>query len=219
MEDKEYEERRRKRVKLHESREAGKILRTLDYQDHKDLASSLLLAARYQRNQTRTSPIKQGRKRVPKRQDLELETAWTAWPLPSASLTRPEPIPSSSLSEQRNASANPLHAEIEAAVLRLARSRIQQDGDPKSVSAEEHPPYHITREVTNHVISKLDNLLHALGRVKYGQITSTRVKQHIRKSGWEEVIGIAGISSCVDSEDVLRCITERCNKLFDEGTS
>ena len=216
MDDDEDDERRRKRARLQESREAEKLLQTLDYQDHRDLASYLLLAARYQKTQSKPSPTKRGRTRTPQQQSLALESTWTAWPLPSNTLTRPEPVPSSSLTEPRTTSPNPLHAQIEAAVLRLARSQIQKDGNADSVSAEEHPPYHVTREVTKHVISKVDNLLHALGRVKYGQLTSKRVKQRIPKSGWQEFVGISGISKTVASEETLKRITERCNKLFDD---
>jgi RNA polymerase I specific transcription initiation factor len=219
MDNDEYEHRRRKRRRTEELCEAQKLLQTLDYQDHRDLASHLLIAAQHQKRQPKP-PKSNKRGRPPRLQShgLVLENNWTAWPLPSRRLSRPEPIPSSSLSEQHDSAPNPLHAEIEAALLRLARTQIQKDGNPSSVSANEHPPYHLTREVTDSVISKVDHLLHALGRVKFGQITSERARVRAPKTTWEEIIGIAGLPGCVESRDTMERISERCKKLFEEDT-
>ena len=96
----------------------------------------------------------------------------------------------------------------------MARSRIQSEEG--IVSANEHPPYQVTREVTNHVVTKLDRLLHALGRIKHRQLKSERSKHRQLKSKWDEIVGIAGISECVDSPDTMKRITERCSKLFEE---
>src|SRR2546423_3373232 len=172
MDDDEGEQRRSKRRRTAEFREAQKLLQTLDYQDHRDLASHLLIAAQHQKK--KPGPKSRKRDGLPRLQNhaLMLEKSWTAWPLPSSTSLRPDPVPSSSDSEQHDGAPNPLHAEIEAALLRLARTQIQKDGNPSSVSANEHPPYHITREVRASVISKVDHLLQALGRVKFGQITS-----------------------------------------------
>lgn len=208
MDDDEDEQRRSKRRRTDEFRETKKLLQTLDYQDHRDLASHLLIAAQHQK--------KQPQSRKAPRLQLMLENGWTAWPLPSSMLPRPDPIPSSSDSEQHDRAPNPLHAEIEAALLRLARTQIQKDGNPLSVSANEHPPYHITREVRDSVISKVDYLLQALGRVKFGQITSERARQRAPKTTWEDIVGMAGLQGWAESQDTMERISERCKKLFEE---
>jgi hypothetical protein len=68
-------------------------------------------------------------------------------------------------------------------------------------------------------MDKLDRLLHSLGRIKYEHLKSKRYSSKISKSKWDEIIGIAGISECIDSEDTMKRITERCNKLFEEDIS
>ena len=218
MDDDEGEQRRSKRRRTAEFREAQKLLQTLDYQDHRDLASHLLIAAQHQKK--KPGPKSRKRDGVPRLQNhaLMLEKSWTAWPLPSSTSLRPDPVPSSSDSEQHDGAPNPLHAEIEAALLRLARTQIQKDGNPSSVSANEHPPYHITREVRASVISKVDHLLQALGRVKFGQITSERARRRAPKTTWEDIVRIAGLPGCVDSQDTMERISERCKKLFEEDT-
>jgi hypothetical protein len=203
------EERRLKKARLAEHREFDQILLTSDYQDQCDLAAHLLLAAQYKRKQGGSKKGQGGRRR---NDATAIHDTWTAWPLPSKIVPRPTPASSSSSQNQENPSSA-LHAEIEATILRIARSRIQSEGG--MVSANEHPPYQVTREVTNHVVTKLDRLLHALGRIKY-QLSSQRSKHRLLKSKWDEIVGIAAISECVDSPDTMKRITERCNKLFEE---
>jgi RNA polymerase I specific transcription initiation factor len=213
MED--IEERRQKKARLVEVREYDKILLTLDHQDQRDLAAHLLLAAQYKKNQGVSRRTKNGKSKQ-SGNTMVIQDSWTAWPLPSDIVCRPTPIPSSSMRSDN--SSNALHTEIEATILRTARSRIQAE-DPSKVSADEHPPYHITREVTNSVISKFDSLLHSLGRIKHQQLKSKRSKLRAAKSKWDEIVGIAGISECIDSEETMKHITERCNKLFGEDIS
>jgi hypothetical protein len=208
------EERRRKKARLAEYQEYDKILQTLDYQDKRDLSAHLLLTAQYKKNQPPKRPNDK-RQRVTENQDtLIIGDYWTAWPLPLTRTFRPK-VPRSSSSEIRDHSSTPLHAEIEATLLRKARIKLQSQ-NPSDVSANEHPPYHITREVTNTVIAKLDRLLHSLGRIKYQQVTSQRARIRQPPSRWDEIIGIAGISECIDSEDTMERIMQRCNKLFQE---
>ena len=212
----EVEERRRKKVRLAELQEYDKILLTLDHGDKRDLAAHLLLAAQYKKNQPLSRRTKSGKSKQP-HDALVIHDIWTAWPLLPDAVHRPNPICSSTSPKQDNASCA-LHAEIEATILRIARSRIQAE-DPSKVSADEQPPYQITREVTNHVMDKLDRLLHSLGRIKYEHLKSKRYNSKILKSKWDEIIGIAGISECVASEDTMKRITERCNILFEENIS
>lgn len=209
------EERRLKKARLAEHQEFDKILLTLDYQDQRDLAAHLLLATQYKKKQG----ISKGSKfedRQLKNDAIIIQDTWTAWPLPSKIVHRPTPASSSSSQTAENPSSA-LQAEIEATILRIARSRIQSEYG--IVSANEHPPYQVARQVTNRVVSKLDRLLHALGRIKYQQLKSERSKHRVLKSKWDEIVGIAGISECVDSPDTMKRITERCNKLFEEDIS
>lgn len=207
------EERRLKKARLAEYREFDKILLTLDCQDQRDLAAHLLLTAQTKKKQATPKRRKKGQDGRLKTDAIVIQDTWTAWPLPSKIVPHPNPASSSSSQNQENPSSA-LHAEIEATILRIARSRIQSEGG--MVSANEHPPYQVTREVTNHVVTKLDRLLHALGRIKYQQLSSQRSKHRLLKSKWDEIVGIAGISECVDSPDTMKRITERCNKLFEE---
>ena len=207
------EERRLKKARLAEHREFDKILLTLDYQDQRDLATHLLLVAQYKKKHGIPRGSKKGQDRRLKNDAIVIQDTWTAWPLPSKIVPRPTPASSSSSQYQENPSSA-LHAEIEATILRMARSRIQSEEG--MVSANEHPPYQVTREITNRVVTKLDRLLHALGRIKYQQLNSERSKHRLLKSKWDEIVGIAGISESVDSPDTMKRITERCNKLFEE---
>ena len=207
------EERRLRKVRVAEHREYDKILLTLDHQDQHDLAAHLLLAAQYKKKQHLSRRTKNGRNKQPD-DAIVIQDTWTSWPLPAGQVHRPTPFPSSSLEDQ-NHSSSALHAEIEATILRIARLRIQSE-DPSKASVNEHPPYHITREITTHVINKLDRLLHSLGRIKYQYLKSERSKHRILKSKWDEIVGIAGISECIDSEETMKRITERCNRLFEE---
>jgi hypothetical protein len=202
------EERRQKRVRAEEHREYYKILQTLDYQDQRDLASHLLLVTQYKKKQ-------QPSRRTKNQQTdnaMIIQDVWTAWPLLSNLVHRPIPIYSS---DGRQHPSNALRAEIEATILRITRSRIQSD-DPLLVSADESPPYRITQEVASHVITKFNRLLHALGRIKYQHLKSARAKNRLLKSKWDEIVGISGISTCIDSSETMRRVTERCKRLFDE---
>jgi RNA polymerase I specific transcription initiation factor len=210
------EEKRQKRVRAEERREYYKILRSLDYQDQRDLASHLLLAMQYRRKQRPSKRTKNQQAEPQLDNAMIIQDTWTAWPLPSNLVHRPIPIYSSSNKRQHPSSA--LRAEIEATMLRITRSRIQSD-DPSLVSADELPPYQLTREVTSHVITKFDRLLHALGRIKYQHLKSSRAKNRLLKSGWDEIVGIAGISKCIDSSETMKRVTKRCNRLFDEDIS
>lgn len=207
------EERRQKRVRAEERREYHKILQTLDYQDQRDLASHLLLATQYRKTQRPSKRIKPKQAEPQHDNAMIIQDIWTAWPLPSNLVYRPNPVYSSS--NGRQIRSNALRAEIEATILRITRSRIQSE-DPSLISADEFPPYQVTQEVTNHVITKLDRLLHALGRIKYQHLKSSRAKHRLLKSKWDEVVGVAGISSCIDSSETMRHVTERCKRLFDE---
>src|SRR5277367_3741912 len=208
------DEKRRKRARHLEHQEYDKILQTLDYQDKRDLASHLLLTTQYKKTQPRR-PSKGARRKANDNDDvLVIDDYWTAWPLPSNVVSRPKAISSSS--EAQDHPSRALHAEIEATLLRNARSRLQ---DPSVVSANEHPPYHVTREVTNNVLAKFDRLLHALGRIKFQQVSAERAKLRLSKSKWDEIVGIARVSECIDSEDTMKRIMERCNKLFQENLS
>jgi len=200
--------------KKREYQEHDKILQTLDHQDHHDLASHLLLAAKYRVSQPPSKRTKRGRTVADDR--MVITDPWTAWPLPASEVPRTVPIPSSSATETQTHLSSSLHAELETTIVRTARKRIQSEGEPSSVSANEHPPFHVTREISSHILSKLDRLLLTLGRVKYQQSTSERSKKRILKSRWDEVVALAGISGCVDSAETMKYITERCNKLFDE---
>jgi hypothetical protein len=173
-----------------------------------------MLAAKYRVSQPPSKRTKRGRKVADDR--MVITDPWTAWPLPASEVPRTVPIPSSSTTETQTHLSSSLHAELETAIIRTARKRIETESDPSSVSANEHPPFHISKEISSRVLSKLDRLLLSLGRVKYQQITTERVKKRILKSRWDEVVGLAGISGCIDSAETMKCITDRCNKLFDE---
>jgi hypothetical protein len=214
--EEEGDERRRKKARLKEYRELDKVLQTLDYQDHHDLSAHLLVTAQYKKTQPSSKRSKAGKTLSRPDDAMIIQDPWTAWPLPSDQVHRPTPIPSSTASEQNESASSALHAEIEATILRIARTRIQKEGNASSVSANEHAPYHITREITSSVITKLDRLLHTLGRGKYQRLTSERSKTRTPKSRWDEIIGLAGISGCIDSEETMKMVLERCNKLFDE---
>ena len=209
------EERRRKRARHLEHQEYDKILQTLDHQDKRDLAAHLLLTAQYKK--TQPSRTQTRRTESDPKDILFIDDCWTAWPLPSKGVPRPK-VTLSSSSEGQDHSSTALLAEIEAALLRNARSKLRCQ-DPSVVSANEHPPYQITREVTNTVLAKFDLLLHALGRIKFQQVSAEREKLRQPKSKWAEIVGIAGISKCVDSEETMKRILERCNKLFQENIS
>jgi hypothetical protein len=214
--DEEGDERRHKKARLKEYRELDKVLQTLDYQDHHDLSAHLLVTAQYKKTQPTSKRSKAGRTVSHPENAMIIQDPWTAWPLPSDLVHRPTPIPSSTASEQNTSSSSALHAEIEATILRIARTRIQKEGKASSVSDNEHAPYHVTREITSSVITKLNRLLHSLGRGKYQQLTSERSKTRTSKTKWDEIVGLAGISGCIDSEEMMGKIMERCNKLFDE---
>ena len=201
----------KKKARIKEYREYDKILHTLDYNDRHDLSSHLLNAAKHKAKHPK-SPKKRKRKNT---SDFVIHDSWTSWPLPSNLVQPPKPVPSSSSPSspiERGSSA--LHAELEAAILQIARSRIQST-HPSRVSANEHPPYHVTREISNHVISRLNRLLHALGRVKHQHLNAESAKNRQLKSKWDEIVGIAGISGCIDSSDTMSRIIKRCNSLFD----
>lgn len=214
--EEEGDERRRKKARLKEYHELDKVLQTLDHQDDHDLAAHLLLTAQYKKTQPTSKRTKAGKTPSHSEKPLIIQDHWTAWPLPSDLVHRPSPIPSSSASEQNNTSSSALHAEIEATILRVARTRLQKEGNASSVSANEHAPYHVTREITSSVITKLDRLLHALGRSKYQRLTSERSRNRTPKSKWDEIVGMAGISGCVESEETMRKVMERCKELFDQ---
>jgi len=209
------DEKRRKRARHLEHQEYDKILQTLDYQDKRDLSSHLLLATQYKKTQPPRKP-KSARWKPNDNDDvLVIDDYWTAWPIPSSLVPRSKVI-FSSASEAENHPSKSLHAEIEASLLRNARLRLQSQ-DPSVVSANEHPPYHITREATNNVLAQFDRLLYALGRIKFQQVSVDRTKFRLSKSKWDEIVGIARISECIDSEDTMKRIVGRCNKLFQEN--
>jgi len=211
------DEKRRKRARHLEHQEYDKILQTLDYQDKRNLSSHLLLTTHYKKTQP-PRRLKNARgKEKDNDDDLVIDDYWTAWPLPSNVVPRPKATPSSS-SEAQDHPSRVIQAEIEATLLRNVRSRLQSQ-DPSVVSANEHPPYHVTREVTNNVLAKFDRLLHALGRIKSQQVSTERAELRLPKSKWDEIVGIAGISECIDSEETMKRIMERCNKLFQENIS
>jgi len=209
------DENGRKRARHTEYQEHDKILQTLDYQDRRDLASHLLLTAQYKKTQPTRGPK---RKRRGSENDdvLVIEQAWTAWPLPSKTVPRPKGTYSSSSKGQDHPSAA-LRAEIEATLQRSARSQLQSQS--QAHSANEHPPYQVTREVSSNVLAKFDRLLHALGRIKFQQVKVEHAKLRLSTSKWDEIVGIAGISECVDSEETMKRIMDRCNKLFQEDMS
>jgi hypothetical protein len=216
--DGEEEERRRKKAKIAESKEYDRILQTIDHNDHHDLAAHLLLAAHHRAKQRQLPKDNKDERRIGRpRTDgaLVIHDRWTAWPLPASLTPRPTPIPSSSSTGAHNKhDSDALHAEIEAAILRIARKRIHDEGG--TVSANEHAPYHVTRQITSNVITRFNRLLNALGRVKYQQIDSKRIKSRQLKSRWDEIVTIAGIPGIIDSPEVIARIKERCNKLFKE---
>src|SRR5579859_4746280 len=149
-----------------ERREYDKVLRTLDYEDHHDLASHLLLAANYKKKQRMSGRTKRAKIAKEENQDEKSEDGvligdvWTAWPLPADVVPRPVPLHSTLSTEPDNLSSA-VHAEIEAIILRTTRSALQAERKASSVSTNEHAPYQVTREVSSQVIAKLDRLLHA----------------------------------------------------------
>lgn len=215
----EDEERARKRAKVEEYKEFDQVLQFLDHQDHHDLAAHLLLATRFaKRKQFSRSPSRQPEHGV---SQVVIPDTWTAWPLPADVVPRTS-AGSYSIENQENFTT-PLHAEIEATILRLAGSQFQAEkkNEANGMSADEHPPFEITEEVTKVVLPKLDRLLHALARVKYQQATTAHGSSKVTftresKSRWDEVVGLAGIAKCVDSEATMKRIMERCNTLFGE---
>jgi len=212
------DERKQKNKRLAEYKEYDKILQTLDHNDHHDLAAHLLNTAHHRaKQQAITSNDKKKRRRLgrPKKDGtLAIYDRWTAWPLPASLVPRPTPIPSTSTNAHEYSNSEALSAEIEAAILRTARSRIHSEGG--TVSANEHAPYHVTREITTQVMTKFDQLLHAFGRVKYQQIHSERIRQRQLPSRWDEVIMLAEIAGLVNSPETRARIRERCNQLFNE---
>src|SRR5215471_18581283 len=104
------EERRLKKARLAEHREFDKVLLTLDYQDQRDLAGHLLLAAQYKKKKG-SRGRKKGRDGQLKNDAIVLQDTWTAWPLPSKIVHRPTPASSSSSRNQENPSSA-LQAEI-----------------------------------------------------------------------------------------------------------
>lgn len=201
------EERLRNKTRKEEYREYNQILQMLDQQDQRDLATHLLLVHKYKKERGTSKPTNE-------QENLVLHRNWTAWPLPVHLVHRPTPIYSSS-SERLESLSSTLHAEIEAIILRLVRQRIQSQ-DRSTVSAHEHPPFGVTKQITDQVVSKLNCLLHALGRVKYQHVKSDRVKRLALKSRWDEVVGIAGISGCIYNTETMKRVTKRCSKLFGE---
>ena len=211
-------EQRRKKARLAEYREYDKVLQTLDHSYHHDLAAHLLNVAHHRAKQRQKFLENQGTKRrrgpPTNGNDLTINDTWTAWPLPVSLVHRPTPIPSSSANVDDEHQSDALHAEIEAAILRAARSRIQSEGG--TMSANEHAPYYVTQEITRQVMTKFSRLLQALGRVKYQQIDSERMKRSQRKSRWDEIVTMAGIIKTVDSPETMERIQARCDKLFRE---
>ena len=208
MGNEEAERRKRHRAECHEY---DRILEALDYQDQRDLASHLLVAANYKKGQ-RKRPKTANVKYEDVHTNLVIYDTWTSWPMPSSAVRRPLVIPSSSHNAQE-LSSSALQAEIKAAILRIARLRIQHDS-PSLVSSNEHPPYDVTRQVTSQVMAKLNRLRHALGRIKQ----QVPVKTNLRylKSRCDEIVGVAGISQCVDNPETMNRVKGRCNKLFNE---
>lgn len=206
------DENRRKRTRHIEHQEYDKILQTLDYQDKRDLAAHLLLTAQYKKTQPKRRPKNSRRRGTDNEDVLVIDEAWTAWPLPSKLVPRPK-VTYSSSSDGQDHPSTALHAEIEATLQRCARSRLQS----RDSSTNEHPPYHVSREVSNNVLAKFDRLLHALGRIKSQQVKAEHAKLRLSNSKWDEIVGIAGISECIDSEETMKRIMDRCNKLFQEN--
>jgi hypothetical protein len=206
MDEKQRYKRRR------EFSEYDKVLQSLDYDNNHDLATHLLAAAKHKRSQNPSQRTKRARTT---HETAAITDPWTAWPLPASDVPRTLPVPSSSAINAENHLSSALHSEIEATITRIARERIQSHN--RKVSANENPPYHVTREISSRVLGKLEKLLLALGRVKY-QIHSQRDQKRKRllKSQWDEVVGLAGISGCIDSVDTMKRVTERCNELFEE---
>jgi RNA polymerase I specific transcription initiation factor len=204
--------RRVKKLRLSEYKEYDKILQTLDDANHHNLSSHLLNTARHKSLLPRSTRNRRNRSQV---SGLLIHDAWTAWPLPAEEVHFPEPVPSSVGREGEEGASGGLRAEIEAAVLRMARERIMtEDGSEERVSANEHPPYEVTRHVCDHVLRKLNRLLHSLARVKYS--SSERARTRELKSKWDEIVGIAALSQCIDSPETMTRITTRCKKLFNQ---
>lgn len=206
------DENRPKRVRRIEHQEYDKILQTLDYQDKRDLAAHLLLTTQYKKTQPKRRPKNSRRRGTDNEDVLVIDEAWTAWPLPSKLVPRPK-VTYSSSSDRQDHPSTALHAEIVATLQRCARSRLES----RDSSANEHPPYHVSREVSNNVLAKFDRLLHALGRIKSQQVKAEHAKLRLSNSKWDEIVGMAGISECVDSEETMKRIMDRCNKLFQEN--
>ena len=82
--------------------------------------------------------------------------------------------------------------------------------------ADEGAPYHVMQEVTQAVMNKLDRLLHSLGRMKFQQLNSETARKHSAASKWDEIVGIAGISKCIASEEVMKRVVARGTELFKE---
>ena len=203
------DERRTKKAKLEEYQEFNKILRTLDYQDHHDLAANLLLVAHYNPASKSEKPLQHKAHSV---DSIHIHKTWTAWPLPSDIVPRPRFTSSSS---DKDSSEKHLHSEIDAAILRIARLRIQEE-DPNLVSADEFPAKALTQKIREEVMTELDRFLLALGHVKYHTLRSNHARTRAPKSRWGEIARIARLSECFDSSETIRRVEERCNMLFKE---
>jgi len=211
------EEQRAKRRRKAEYKEYKKILIGLDHANECDLAAHLQLAHEYRKAQR--SPRRQGRwkkeaSRTVKSKEFSMRDSWTTWPLPAKAVPRPDPVPNA-FTQSENTPSSALHGEIESCLLRLARERIKADNQGV-MCADEGAPYHITKEVTHVVMNKLDRLLHSLGRMKFQQLDSETARKRSTASKWDEVVGIAGISECITSEEAMKRVVARCNKLFKE---
>ena len=108
------------RKRLREYREHDKVLQSLDHQDHHDLASHLLLAAKHRQSQPPSKRTRHGRKVAEQR--VVITDPWTAWPLPSNEVPRPKPIPSSTATGTQTHLSSALQAELEATILRIQRT-------------------------------------------------------------------------------------------------
>jgi hypothetical protein len=146
-----------------------------------------------------------------------MRESWTAWPLPADLVPRPAHV-LHTFSDEETGPSTGLRAEIESCLLRFARERIRADGEGR-MSAEEGAPFQVTQEVTKGIMDKVDKLLHALGRVKFQQLGSERARKRATPSRWDEVVEIVRITGCIDDEETMKRIIERCNKLFKEDTN
>jgi len=211
------EERRAKRTRKAEYKEYRKILIGLDHANECDFAAHLQLAHEYRKSQRYIR--RQGRRKKKatstlKSKEFSMRDSWTTWPLPAKAVPRPDPIPNTFM-QSENTPSIALHCEIESCFLRLARQRIKADNQGV-MCADEGAPYHVMQEVTQAVMNKLDRLLHSLGRMKFQQLNSETARKHSAASKWDEIVGIAGISKCIASEEVMKRVVARYNELFKE---